>query len=207
MLAKSGHCNRASTCPFVHDPNRLAICPKFMRGKCPFTATTCSVSHSPNAHNAPSCAHFQKTGSCRNGDACLYPHVRVADDAPVCQAFANEGWCDKGEECDERHAWECREYSETGECSKGVKCGLMHVLRAKPSASEGAAAVARGEADKEVEEAAPSLRAHVGDVEEGGGFEGQEDFIQFLAVADDASGEESDGSVSSGEEEADTEAA
>jgi hypothetical protein len=133
-IADPGRCNRALTCPYTHDPLRVAICPKFLRGTCPNTPSTCPLSHSPNPHNTPSCIHFQATSSCRNGSSCIYPHVKVAEDAPVCEAFARGGWCDQpAGTCPELHVWECGEWRSTGTCSRGAKCGLRHVLRAEGS--------------------------------------------------------------------------
>lgn len=143
-----GACQRASTCPYVHDPTKISVCSKYLRGTCPHADTTCPVSHKPDPHNAPSCVHFQRTGQCRNGKECRYPHVKVKDDAPVCLDFSTIGWCARGAACGERHAWECREYSETGACKKGKKCELMHILRAKPSApKEAGPSEGRGGAD------------------------------------------------------------
>ena len=127
----TGACQRASTCPYVHDPDKISVCSKYLRGNCPHSDDACPVSHHPNPHNAPSCVHFQRTGQCRNGKDCRYPHVKVKDDAPVCLDFSTIGWCERGATCGERHAWECREYSESGTCKRGKKCELMHILRAK----------------------------------------------------------------------------
>lgn len=196
-----GRCKRAATCPFQHDPTRLAICSKFLRGNCPHTAATCAVSHSPSPNNTPSCQHFQRTGECRNGQACLYPHVRVADDAPVCEDFAVEGWCDLGDACGERHAWECREFNETGQCKRGARCGLLHILRAKKGVA-GENDVAEADVKEEdAGEAADELQTR-------DEIEAQQDFIQFRMGSDEGSdddetgeGDEDDSSVHSDDEE------
>ena len=127
-----GRCNRALTCPYAHIPDRVAICPRFLRSAC--NAQPCPLSHRPSAHNTPSCLRFQATSTCRYGEACVYPHVRVAPDAPVCEAFARGGWCDEEPGvCPDLHVWECGEFRAKGTCVKGGKCGLRHVLRAVKS--------------------------------------------------------------------------
>ncbi|EJT45238.1 hypothetical protein A1Q1_06376 [Trichosporon asahii var. asahii CBS 2479] len=137
---KTGRCERALTCPYQHIPDRLAICHQFLKGTCQL-GDNCPLSHTPSAHNTPSCSRFQATSSCYKGDKCLYPHVRVADDAPVCEAFAREGWCDTpAGTCPELHIWECPEWHAKGTCSRGRKCGLRHVLRAEKTKTKGASA-------------------------------------------------------------------
>ncbi|KAL7415800.1 hypothetical protein BDY24DRAFT_439654 [Mrakia frigida] len=132
FYTKTGRCTNAFSCRFIHDPSKLSICPKFLRSTCPHTPTSCPLSHSSSSHNAPSCVHFQTTGSCRAGSDCLYSHVRVADDAPICGDFVKYGWCEKGQEkCGERHVWECKEWTEKGTCRRKGKCGLRHVLKAE----------------------------------------------------------------------------
>ncbi|KAK4689230.1 hypothetical protein P7C73_g882, partial [Tremellales sp. Uapishka_1] len=183
---KTGRCDRALTCPYLHSPSRLSICPKFLRSTCPLTASTCPLSHSPSPHNTPSCVHFQATSSCRNGSECLYPHVKVSDDAPVCEAFAREGWCDRpAGECEDLHVWECGEWRAKGTCARGGKCGLRHVLRSETG--KGKLAV----------EADASQPAAVLPVE--GGFEDGGEFISLPSVV--VSDEESEGDDSEEEED------
>lgn len=178
-LTISGRCNRALTCPYAHIPDRLAICPRFLRAACPNTADSCPLSHKPSAHNTPSCVHFQATSTCRNGSECVYPHVRVAKNAPVCEAFARGGWCDKPPgTCGELHAWECQEFREKGNCSRGRKCGLRHVLRA--------------EKEKEVETYDSPMAQ--------GSFEDNSDFVNLeVGSPPEVSEQESEDEVSSSE--------
>lgn len=138
----TGRCERALTCPYQHIPDRLAICPRFLRGACTL-GDACPLSHTPSAHNTPSCVYFQASASCPRGDKCVYPHVVVTDDAPVCEAFAREGWCDlEAGTCPELHIWECPEYHATGKCSRGKRCGLRHVLHSEKNRAAAAAAKA-----------------------------------------------------------------
>jgi hypothetical protein len=187
----AGRCNRALTCPFTHDPNRLAICPRFLRSMCPHDAASCPLSHEPSPHNTPSCVHFQASSSCRNGANCPYPHVKVAEDAPVCDAFARDGWCDQEEgRCPELHVWECGEWRETGKCSRKGKCGLRHVLRAEKGKGKGKGDAKGGQQEAKTEgidmdQVLVDDGRRPGGVEvpvEGGvgGFEEQSEYIGFM---------------------------
>lgn len=126
FYTRYGKCPNGARCPFVHDTNRRAICPRFLHNRCKKTAAECRLSHTPNPHIMPHCVHFQK-GHCTN-DPCMYAHVLVSRDAPVCRAFAMEGYCPKGLECDEKHVHVCPEFAETGKCSN-ANCRLPHVAR------------------------------------------------------------------------------
>ncbi|KAL7318614.1 hypothetical protein PS15m_001835 [Mucor circinelloides] len=126
FFTRYGKCPNGARCPFVHDTNRRAICPRFLQNRCKKTAAECRLSHAPNPHIMPHCVHFQK-GHCIN-DPCMYAHVLVSKDAPVCRAFAMEGYCPKGLECDEKHVHVCPEFAETGKCSN-ANCRLPHVAR------------------------------------------------------------------------------
>ncbi|KAI5794073.1 hypothetical protein FPQ18DRAFT_329614 [Pyronema domesticum] len=100
-----GRCNKAQACPYVHDPEKVAICPAFLAsGSCP-DGNMCDLSHDPTPHRVPVCHHFVR-GNCTNQD-CRYAHVRVNPAAPVCRRFAMLGYCPKGSECAERHVREC----------------------------------------------------------------------------------------------------
>ncbi|KAI9483455.1 MAG: hypothetical protein EXX96DRAFT_536790 [Benjaminiella poitrasii] len=126
FYTRYGKCPNGARCPFLHDSNRRAICPRFLQNRCKKTASTCRLSHTPNPHIMPHCVHFQK-GYCTN-DPCIYMHVKVSSGAPVCRAFAMEGYCPKGLECDEKHVHVCPEFAETGKCSN-ANCRLPHVAR------------------------------------------------------------------------------
>ncbi|GAA5914778.1 uncharacterized protein JCM6883_001092 [Sporobolomyces salmoneus] len=124
FFQKTGQCSRAHTCRYVHDSTKISICPLFLRSSCPRTASTCPLSHHPNAHRSPHCSHFP---SCTR-PACPYAHVVVSQDAKVCREFVEYGWCEKGEECDKRHVRECWRFSEEGKCDV-VGCKEPHILR------------------------------------------------------------------------------
>ncbi|KAL7421368.1 hypothetical protein Q5752_004253 [Cryptotrichosporon argae] len=191
FFTKTGRCQRALTCPYKHDPSRLAICPRFLRGTCPLTAATCALSHVPSAHNTPSCVHFQRTASCSRPN-CVYPHVRVANDSLVCEDFARGGWCDREEgTCPNLHVWECPEWRASGTCERvkrGARCGLPHIIRAEVGRAEVAAQAG----------VAASAEGDTG----AGGFEDQAEFIG-LGPGEPSDYSDSDGESSEGSDDGD----
>ncbi|KAL6230397.1 hypothetical protein BDW75DRAFT_222812 [Aspergillus navahoensis] len=123
----TGTCYKGPSCPYIHDPNKVAICKDFLQtGKCS-AGNSCDLSHEPSPHRSPACVHFLR-GRCSNPE-CRYSHVRVTPGAPVCRDFATLGYCEKGETCEERHVHECPDYANTGVCKK-KHCRLPHVDRA-----------------------------------------------------------------------------
>ncbi|KAL1965805.1 hypothetical protein VTN77DRAFT_5126 [Rasamsonia byssochlamydoides] len=126
-FSRTGTCYKGPACPYIHNPDKVAICKEFLQtGKCR-AGESCDLSHEPSPHRSPVCVHFLR-GRCSNPD-CRYSHVRVTPGAPVCRAFAVLGYCEKGAECQERHVYECPDYANTGTCNKR-KCTLPHVDRA-----------------------------------------------------------------------------
>lgn len=127
MFLLLGTCYKGPTCPYIHDPNKVAICKEFLQtGKCR-AGDSCDLSHEPSPHRSPVCVHFLR-GRCANPE-CHYAHIRVNPGAPVCRAFGILGYCEKGEQCTDRHVYECPDYANTGSCKK-TKCTLPHVDRA-----------------------------------------------------------------------------
>ncbi|OJD13238.1 hypothetical protein AJ78_06293 [Emergomyces pasteurianus Ep9510] len=126
-FTSTGSCFKGPTCPFIHDPHKVAICKEFLQtGECA-AGLACDLSHEPSAERSPSCLHFLR-GRCSN-PSCRYAHVRVNPGAPVCRDFAILGYCSKGDSCDQRHVHECPDYANTGTCGNR-KCQLPHVDRA-----------------------------------------------------------------------------
>ncbi|BGP16140.1 hypothetical protein JCM10213v2_004135 [Rhodosporidiobolus nylandii] len=162
FFQRTGQCTRAHTCPYVHDSTRIAICPLFLRSSCPRPASSCPLSHSPNAHRSPHCVHFP---SCTR-PSCPYAHVQVSADAGVCRDFVEYGWCAAGEDCGKRHVRECWRFAETGECNV-QGCREPHVLRRKHDAAE------EDEEDEEGEEGSSSGEEE-GDIENEGAVLGAE---------------------------------
>ncbi|XP_031558059.1 zinc finger CCCH domain-containing protein 3-like isoform X2 [Actinia tenebrosa] len=118
-----GKCNKGVNCPYIHDPTKIAVCTKFLQGKCKKTDGTCSFSHKIDKDKMPVCQFFLK-GTCTNDD-CPYSHVNVNSKAAVCQDFIR-GYCVNGQQCKMKHILDCEEFSRTGKCSKGKKCNLIH---------------------------------------------------------------------------------
>ncbi|KAI0343101.1 hypothetical protein BDW22DRAFT_1483973 [Trametopsis cervina] len=124
----TGACTRGLTCPYTHDPDKIAICWPFLQGTCPHTAATCSLSHDPTPQRTPLCVHFANAGRCTRTN-CPFPHVRVGVREGVCRDFAVLGYCEKGLDCTHQHVRECPDFAEKGVCTtKG--CKLPHVIRA-----------------------------------------------------------------------------
>jgi len=115
------------SCPYVHNPNEVAICPRFLASDSCQDGDMCDLSHDPTPHRVPACHHFLR-GNCSKPD-CRYAHVRVNPAASVCRRFATLGYCPKGADCTERHVHECPEFDETGVCTD-EKCKLPHIERA-----------------------------------------------------------------------------
>jgi hypothetical protein len=127
-----GTCARGKKCPYQHDAEKIAICPRFLHNDCPFTSETCQLSHDPTPNRTPLCIHFANSGRCKNGDHCVYPHFKVGPRTGVCKDFAVLGYCEKGIDCDKQHLKECPAFAENGVCN--IKnCKLPHVIRANAS--------------------------------------------------------------------------
>lgn len=135
----AGKCQRGLSCPYTHDPDRVAICPRFLlSNSCP-EGDACDLSHDPTPHRVPACVHFLR-GNCSNTN-CRYAHIRVNPAAPICRPFAIEGYCEQGGDCTERHVHECPEFDEKGVCTD-QKCKLPHIERAGRRRMAAAAAAA-----------------------------------------------------------------
>lgn len=131
---KTGQCKNGLSCPYKHDPSKLAICPRILRPNgCPLPSGTCPLSHEPKPERIPHCMHFLSTaGNCRNGESCVYVHpsadVHLTNESQICVDFSDFGWCQKGANCDQRHTWDCPEFLRKGKCDRRG-CKLMHVVR------------------------------------------------------------------------------
>lgn len=122
-----GICTRHG-CPLLHDPDRQALCKRWLFKNDCNRGDRCSLSHEPTPHNVPTCLHFQE-GRCTNED-CRFAHIRVNPAAQICDAFGRLGYCEKGAECADLHAYECPDFANKGECIRGDKCPHRHVHRA-----------------------------------------------------------------------------
>lgn len=116
-----GKCNHKEKCPYIHDPEKVAVCTRFLRGTC--KVKDCLFSHTVSKDKMPVCSYFLK-GVC-NRDDCPYLHVNVNRDAEVCVDFLR-GFCSLGEKCKKKHVLKCPEFDRTGVCSNADKCKLQH---------------------------------------------------------------------------------
>ncbi|XP_062411586.1 zinc finger CCCH domain-containing protein 3 [Sardina pilchardus] len=128
-----GKCNRGTACPFIHDPEKVAVCTRFLRGTCKQTDGTCPFSHRVSREKMPVCSYYLR-GICNNS-SCPYSHVYVSRKADVCQDFIR-GYCPQGEKCKKKHTLVCADFSATGVCPRGSKCKLKHRLRKTAAASQ-----------------------------------------------------------------------
>ncbi|KAG8431712.1 hypothetical protein GDO86_020318 [Hymenochirus boettgeri] len=74
-----GKCNRGQKCPFIHDPEKVAVCTRFLRGTCKKTDGTCSFSHKVSKDKCKKkhtllCPDYARDGTCPNGSKCKLQH-------------------------------------------------------------------------------------------------------------------------------------
>ncbi|XP_067834848.1 zinc finger CCCH domain-containing protein 3 [Heptranchias perlo] len=121
-----GKCNRGDNCPYIHDPEKVAVCTRFLRGTCKKIDGTCPFSHKVSKDKMPVCSYYLR-GICSNNN-CPYSHVYVSRKAEVCRDFL-KGYCPLGEKCKRKHTLVCPEFSRIGSCTQGSKCKLQHRQR------------------------------------------------------------------------------
>lgn len=124
-----GKCNRGESCPYIHDPEKVAVCTRFLRGTCKKTDGTCSFSHKVSKDKMPVCSFFLR-GICNNNN-CPYSHVYVSKKAEICQDFL-KGYCPMAEKCKKKHTLLCPEFAKNGSCPRGSKCKLQHRQHKRP---------------------------------------------------------------------------
>eukprot|EP00002_Diphylleia_rotans_P004728 TRINITY_DN1361_c0_g1_i6.p1 TRINITY_DN1361_c0_g1~~TRINITY_DN1361_c0_g1_i6.p1 ORF type:complete len:275 (+),score=48.87 TRINITY_DN1361_c0_g1_i6:426-1250(+) len=83
FYTRFGRCTDGDQCKYMHDPAKIAVCRKFLKGLC--TEKSCPLSHKVDREKMPVCIHYLK-GICSN-DPCPYRHVKVNPDAKACPAF------------------------------------------------------------------------------------------------------------------------
>ncbi|XP_062500920.1 zinc finger CCCH domain-containing protein 3-like isoform X2 [Corticium candelabrum] len=106
-----GRCKRGNSCPCIHDPDKVAVCTKFVRGMCDKMDGSCRFSHTIIKDKMPTCSFFLR-GVCHN-DNCPYSHVRVAQSASICEDFCR-GYCPRGQKCKNKHILVCPRSAYTG---------------------------------------------------------------------------------------------
>lgn len=95
-----GRCSKGKACRFVHDPDKVAVCTRFLRGTC--KVADCPFSHTVNKDKMPLCEFFLR-GLCSR-DNCAYVHVKHSERTKSCPAFLT-GHCPKGQKCDKKHVF------------------------------------------------------------------------------------------------------
>ncbi|KAL8559762.1 hypothetical protein ACOMHN_002295 [Nucella lapillus] len=120
-FSRFGKCSRGEHCPFVHDPAKVAVCTRFLRGTC--QVENCPFSHKVSKEKMPVCSFFLK-GVCTR-ESCPYLHVKVSQGAQVCQDFVS-GFCPLADKCQKLHTLTCPHFARTGSCPDGKKCRLQH---------------------------------------------------------------------------------
>ena len=128
---KFGKCNKKDkgVCPYMHDPDKVAVCRKFLHGNC--YKETCLLSHKVAPEKMPSCKFFLE-GLCTKGESCPYRHIKVNENAELCQHY-QKGYCPNGSECKKKHEdssksktgqtpqkYEQKESTKVPKCSKRV---------------------------------------------------------------------------------------
>ncbi|CAK9256021.1 unnamed protein product [Sphagnum jensenii] len=122
FYTRFGKCNKGDgKCPFIHDPDKVAVCTKFLKGSC--DDSTCLLTHKVIPERMPDCSYFLE-GLCTN-ESCPYRHVNVNPKAAVCEGFLR-GYCVDGDLCNKKHTYVCPVYAETGKCPLIGTCKLHH---------------------------------------------------------------------------------
>ncbi|XP_072963552.1 uncharacterized protein [Typha angustifolia] len=136
FFTRFGQCNKSDgKCPYIHDPAKVAICTRFLRGLC--SNDNCKLTHKVVPERMPDCSYFLK-GLCTNTN-CPYRHVNVNPNASVCEGFLR-GYCAEGDECRKKHSYVCPFFEAKGECPQGSKCKLHHPKsKTKPKKRKAAA--------------------------------------------------------------------
>ena len=98
---KFGKCNKKDkgVCPYIHDPEKVAVCRKFLHGNC--FKEACLLSHKIAPEKMPSCKFFLE-GLCTKGETCPYRHVKVSENAEICKDY-QKGYCPNGNDCKKKH--------------------------------------------------------------------------------------------------------
>ncbi|GBM02932.1 Zinc finger CCCH domain-containing protein 3 [Araneus ventricosus] len=115
-----GRCNKGIKCPYVHDPSKIAVCTRFLRGTC--KNENCPFSHEICPGKMAICSFFL-LGSCTKID-CPYRHETLSPNAKLCKAFV-QGYCPDGKQCKQAHVLVCPQFVQ-GHCEKGNACPFPH---------------------------------------------------------------------------------
>ncbi|XWS23675.1 hypothetical protein CRYUN_Cryun28dG0035400 [Craigia yunnanensis] len=122
FFTRFGKCNKDDgKCPYIHDPSKIAVCTKFLKGLC--SNLNCKLTHKVIPDRMPDCSYFLQ-GLCTN-ENCPYRHVHVNPNGSTCEGFLR-GYCADGNECRKKHSYVCPNFEATGSCPQGSKCKLHH---------------------------------------------------------------------------------
>jgi len=130
---KFGKCTKKEkgSCPFLHDPDKVAVCRRFLQGAC--VKDPCLLSHRVAPEKMPVCKFFLE-GVCTRED-CPYLHTKVSAEASICSPFLR-GYCPNGSDCRQRHVMACPEFDRTGLCKAVGRCPFPHVDRSSSGTGE-----------------------------------------------------------------------
>jgi len=122
---KFGKCKKKEdgVCPYIHDPEKIAVCRKFLQQKC--EKPNCLLSHKVAPEKMPTCKFFLE-GMCTR-DPCPYRHVKVNDAAEVCPDYL-KGFCPLDEKCLKKHV-DTRKNQQETEVSASKKVPPMKPKR------------------------------------------------------------------------------
>ncbi|XP_063240197.1 zinc finger CCCH domain-containing protein 3 [Bacillus rossius redtenbacheri] len=154
----------SGACPRVHDPKRIALCRRFLQGRCELAG--CPLSHDVVPEKMATCRFFLE-GVCVR-DNCPYLHVKLSSKAGVCVGFL-QGYCPLGDKCERRHVNVCPELDRAGKCTRGKSCPYPHKVGARPRAKRRSEAPSGGGGGGETR--APPIRAPAPRYYEGSGPE------------------------------------
>ncbi|PPR86659.1 hypothetical protein GOBAR_AA34026 [Gossypium barbadense] len=143
FFTRFGKCNKDDgKCPYIHDPSKISVCTKFLKGLC--SNPNCKLTHKVIPERMPDCSYFLQdmqiltkllAGLCTN-ENCPYRHVHVNPNASTCEGFLR-GYCADGNEvvpyhlgnailCRKKHSYVCPNFEATGSCPLGSTCKLHH---------------------------------------------------------------------------------
>lgn len=185
-----GKCNHGNTCPYIHDPDKVAVCTRFLRGTCKKTDGTCPFSHKVAKEKMPVCSYFLK-GICNNS-SCPYSHVYVSRKAEVCEDFVR-GYCPQGDKCKKKHTLVCPDFSSTGVCPRGSKCKLHHRQSKKRTGSNASYGAAKKACTRDVlrsSDAAQTQSSESTLADEGSSCSRPEKLPSFISLSSSPDGSE-----------------
>ncbi|XP_078439178.1 uncharacterized protein LOC144709482 isoform X2 [Wolffia australiana] len=205
FFTRFGQCNKEEgKCPYIHDPTKIAICTKFLKGLC--FEPNCKLTHKVIPERMPDCSYFLE-GLCTNSN-CAYRHVNVNPKASVCEGFL-KGYCRDGDECRKKHSYVCPQFEASGNCPRGTACKLHHkksgrTTKAKRLWTEENHTRGRyfGVVTDETENPQPFLSTSLGLVDKGEGdiFFQEGRFTEFINLAEDDDDNDDDDDDSDGDD-------